>query len=149
MALELVGTLYEIFDEQQITPTFKKREFVLEVVDESPTGMTFTNYANFQLVNNSCSLVDHFEKGEKLKVSFNVRGNKWERDGVVRYITNLNAWRVERVDGQSSPSSYDGYSDIPQAGPTSQASTPSFTNQPPRGMDAGTNQDEPADDLPF
>lgn len=148
MALELVGTLYEIFDEQQITPTFKKKEFVLEVVDESPTGMTFTNYASFQLINNSCGLIDNFEKGEKVKVSFNVRGNKWERDGVVRYITNLNAWRVERVDGSSSSGGYDGYADIPQASAPNQANTPSFTNQPPRGMDAN-NLDEPSDDLPF
>ncbi len=140
MALDVIGTLHEIHEQQQITPTFAKREFVLEIVDESPTGMTFTNYASFQLINNSCSLIDHFQKGEKVKVHFNIRGNRWERDGVVRYITNLNAWRVERADGNvgaAGPTGGDtGYGDIPQAGPSSGTpSTPQFTNPAPRGTD--------------
>ena len=59
--------------------------------------MVYTNYASFQLVNNSCAVIDNFQEGDMLKVSFNIRGNRWERDGQVKYITNLNAWRVERA----------------------------------------------------
>ncbi len=138
MSLEVTGTIYEIFDEQQITSTFSKREFVLELVDESPTGMTFTNYASFQLVNRSCPLIDPFQKGEKVKVSFNLRGNKWEKDGVVRYITNLNAWRIERAQEMSQPASPENTN---------------FSNvQPPSSQGTATgnsNTDMPEDDLPF
>ncbi|HZH88962.1 MAG TPA: DUF3127 domain-containing protein [Chitinophagaceae bacterium] len=151
MALEVIGTLHEIYEQQQITPTFAKREFVLEIIDEAPTGMTYTNYASFQLVNNSCSLIDHFQKGEKVKVHFNLRGNSWERDGVVRYITNLNAWRVERVGEPVVDANTDSYGGIPQAGPSASGpSTPQFNNQPP--TNAGGNQtsgEDTSDDLPF
>ena len=30
-------------------------------------------------------------------MSFNLKGNKWERDGKVNYFTNLDAWKIERV----------------------------------------------------
>lgn len=149
MALEVIGTLHEIYEQQQITPTFAKREFVLEIIDEAPTGMTYTNYASFQLINNGCSLIDHFQKGEKVKVHFNLRGNSWERDGVVRYITNLNAWRVERV---GEPAVDKGaYGDIPQAGPSSSTpSTPQFNNQPPTNVDENKpSGEDTSDDLPF
>lgn len=104
MSLEVTGKLHEVFPIQQIKETFSKREFVLEITDESPSGMVYTNYAAFQLVNNNCNLIDAFQPGEQLKVSFNIRGNRWERDGQVRYITNLNAWRIERVmEGAAQP----------------------------------------------
>lgn len=100
MSLEVTGRLHTKFPTQQIKDTFSKREFILELVDESPTGMVFTNYASFQLVNNSCALIDQYQEGEVLKVSFNVKGAKWERDGQVKYITNLNAWRIEKAGQQ-------------------------------------------------
>lgn len=152
MALEVIGTLHEIYEQQQITPTFAKRDFVLEIIDEAPTGMTYTNYASFQLVNNSCSLIDHFQKGEKVKVHFNLRGNSWERDGVVRYITNLNAWRVERVGEPVVDTNTDTYGGgIPQAGPSaSTSSTPQFNNQPPTNVgDNKPSGEDTSDDLPF
>lgn len=100
MSLEVTGRLHVKFPTQQIKDTFSKREFILELVDESPSGMVFTNYASFQLVNNSCALIDQYEGGDVLKVSFNIRGNKWERDGETKYITNLNAWRIEKAGQQ-------------------------------------------------
>src|SRR5690606_17270315 len=105
MSLEVTGKLHHVYDTQQIKDTFSKREFILELTDESPSGMVYTNYASFQLVNNSTSVIDQFQPGDLLKVSFNIRGKRWDRpDGVVKYITNLNAWRVERAgDAQTNP----------------------------------------------
>jgi hypothetical protein len=105
MALEVTGRLHAKFPIQNIKENFSKREFVLELTEETASGMVFTNYASFQLVNNSCSVIDQFNEGEMLKVNFNIRGNRWERDGQVRYITNLNAWRVERAEqvNQAAP----------------------------------------------
>src|SRR5687768_11219656 len=87
MSLEVTGRLHAKFPTQQIKDNFSKREFVLELTDESPTGMVFTNYASFQLVNQACAVVDQFQEGDVLKVTFNIRGNRWERDGQVKYIT--------------------------------------------------------------
>ncbi len=138
MSLEVTGRLHAKFPTQQIKDNFSKREFVLELTDESPTGMVFTNYASFQLVNASCGVVDQFQEGEMLKVTFNIRGNKWERDGQVKYITNLNAWRVEKAGAAQ------GMPQQPQQQPQQQYNQPQQNNM-------GGFQPNPgaADDLPF
>ena len=41
--------------------------------------------------------------GEPVKVSFNVRGRKWEKDGKVNYFSNLEAWRLEKVQASTDP----------------------------------------------
>jgi len=68
-------------------------------------------------------MVDRFNIGDEVKIQFNIKGSKWERDGRVNYITNLDAWRMENVKlGQ------DGASDA------------SYTDNPPADV---------VDDLPF
>jgi hypothetical protein len=136
MSLEVTGKLHEVFPTQQIKENFSKREFVLELTDESPSGMVFTNYASFQLVNNSCSVIDQFQTGEMLKVNFNIRGNRWERDGNVKYITNLNAWRVERA-GAATPN-------MPQQNYNNQQQQAPASYQQP-----GNNTNTEDSDLPF
>ncbi len=141
MSLEVTGRLHAKFPTQQIKDNFSKREFVLELTDESPTGMVFTNYASFQLVNQSCSVIDQFQEGEMLKVNFNIRGNRWERDGQVKYITNLNAWRVEKAQGATAgtpqPQAQQQY--------TQQQSQPQQFQQQSNNFG---NSNQP-DDLPF
>jgi hypothetical protein len=40
---------------------------------------------------------DRFNVGDEVKVSFNIKGTKWVKDGRENYITNLDAWRVEHI----------------------------------------------------
>lgn len=94
MSLEVTGKLLVKYDTQQVSEKFKKREFVIELAEEI-NGNIYTNFAKMQLVQNKCDIIDRFKEGEQVKVSFNIKGNKWERDGKVNYITNLDAWRVE------------------------------------------------------
>src|ERR1700722_15900464 len=94
MSLEVTGKLLVKYDTQQVSEKFKKREFVLELAEEI-NGNIYTNFAKMQLVQNKCDIIDRFKEGDLVKVSFNIKGNKWERDGKVNYITNLDAWRVE------------------------------------------------------
>lgn len=116
MSLQITGMLHAKFPTQQIKDNFSKREFVLELAEESGTGMVYTNYASFQLVNLTCSVIDQIQEGEIVTVSFNLRGNRWERDGQVKYITNLNAWRVERAASAGTQQRLAG--GIPQGGLT-------------------------------
>jgi hypothetical protein len=100
MSLEITGRLAVKNETQQIKESFKKRDFVLEISEEV-NGKTYTNFAQFQLVQNRCDILDGFNVGDTVKVSFNIKGNKWEKDGKTNYITNLDAWRIEVV--QSAP----------------------------------------------
>jgi Domain of unknown function (DUF3127) len=99
MQFELTGTLKLKKDEQKVSDSFKKREFV--VTDNS------TNYPQhilFQLKQDKCRLLDDYNPGDEVKVGFFISGREWQKDGTVKYFTSLDAWRLERVDKGSSSS---------------------------------------------
>jgi hypothetical protein len=96
MSYELTGKLLEKSDVVQRTETFKTREFVIEK-SEDIGGRTVTNYAKFQCVQDKTGIIDRVNVGDEVKVYFNIRGTKWEKDGKVSYFTNLDAWRIEQI----------------------------------------------------
>lgn len=93
MAFELSGKLIEKYNEQQVTDKFKKREFVIE---KNEAG--FVDHVKFQLVQDKTGLIEPFALGDEIKVSFNIRGNKWNDN----YFVNLQAWRLEKVGQQET-----------------------------------------------
>ncbi len=93
MNFEIEGSLIVKEDTVDISTSFKKREFVIEVINER--NADWNDFIKFQLIQDKCSLMDPFQLGDSLKVSFNLKGRKWEKDGRVNYFTNLEAWRVE------------------------------------------------------
>ena len=103
MSFEITGKLVAKYDTVQRTGTFKTREFVLEK-SEDIGGRLITNYVKFQSVQDRTSLVDRVNIGDEIKVSFNIKGSRWEKDGKVNYITNLDAWRIEQVQLGTGPS---------------------------------------------
>ena len=95
MSYELAGRLIAKYDTVQRTETFKTREFVIEK-SEDINGRTITNYIKFQSVQDRTNIVDKLNIGDDVKVYFNIKGSKWEKDGKTNYITNLDAWRIEQ-----------------------------------------------------
>jgi hypothetical protein len=81
----------------------------LELAEEI-NGNVYTNFAKMQLVQAKCEILDRFNEGDTVRVNFNIKGNRWERDGKVNYITNLDAWKVEAATATAGnnapPSSY-------------------------------------------
>jgi len=98
MSFELQGTVIVKNDTQVISDRFKKREFVIEKKETSPNGYEFVDTIKFQLTQDKCDLLDKIELGQNVNVSFNVKGNKWEKNGQVSYFVNLDAWKVEQAD---------------------------------------------------
>ena len=96
MSYEIIGKLTARFDTVQRTETFKTREFVIEKT-EDVNGRAFTNHIKFQCVQDKTAMPDRFNIGDEVKVQFNIKGSKWEKDGRTNYITNLDAWRMESV----------------------------------------------------
>ena len=93
MAFEVEGKLHRIFETEQKTATFQAREFVLEVPDGN-----YPQLVKFQTVQDRCNLLDNFNEGDMVKVSFDLRGREWNG----KYLTNLNAWRVEAANTQAA-----------------------------------------------
>ena len=106
MSYEMTGKLIAKFDTVQRTETFKTREFVIEKTDEI-NGRTITNYVKFQCVNDKTTMVDKINIGDQVKVYYNVKGSKWEKDGRINYITNLDAWRMEQLVNTQKSSTTD------------------------------------------
>ncbi len=102
MSLEVTGQLIAKYDTQVVSDKFKKREFVIEISDEV-NGKVYNNPAKFQLTQAKCDILDKYNIMDYVKVSFNIKGNQWEKDGKVNFITNLECWRLETVSGHNQP----------------------------------------------
>jgi hypothetical protein len=137
MSFEISGRITEIFQTQQVTDKFKKREFILEVKETNNTGFEFVEYIKFQTIQDKCNMLDELKINDQVKVSFNLRGRKWEKDGQTSYFTNLDAWRIE--DDQST-------SNNPIT--SSVQDTVSSDNNTPLSQDPPAD-DSGFDDLPF
>lgn len=98
---QIIGKLIEKNDVVQ-RGTFSSREFVLEK-ENAFNGKTFYNYIKFQCVQDRTNIVDNVEVGDQIHVSFNIKGNKWVKEGKTLYFTNLDAWRVQKVAGDEAP----------------------------------------------
>ena len=136
MSFEVTGKLVEKYETTTISDKFKKREFILEKKENS-SGFEFVDYIKFQLTQDKCSIVDLFQPGDELKVSFNLRGRKWEKNGNVSYFTNLEAWKIEKLDSDQNTAGSSGQF------PDDQAPMP--------GEDdfSASSGDQEFDDLPF
>jgi len=96
MSFEITGKLVAKYDTVQRTETFKTREFVIEKTEDI-NGRNISNYIKFQSVQDRTAMPDRFSIGDEVKVSFNIKGSKWMKDGKENYITNLDAWRMEHI----------------------------------------------------
>jgi hypothetical protein len=100
MAFEITGKVIEIYPPVQVSDKFRKREFVIEK-KESGGGAVFIDYLKFQLVQDKCDLINESFLQEEIKIWFNLKGNKWERDGKINYFTNLDVWKIEKTSSIS------------------------------------------------
>lgn len=102
MSFEIEGKLVESFDEVVVTDKFKKREFVIETEDNA-NGSIYTEMIKFQLIQAKCDSLNYHKVGDQVKVMFNIKGRRYEKDGKVSYFNNLDAWRIEKAEGSYTP----------------------------------------------
>jgi hypothetical protein len=122
MNMQIQGKVHAHFEAEQVTPRFRKREFVLELDGAS----RYPQYVMFQLTGDRCELLDGFEKGAEVRVEFGLRGREWTSPkGDVRYFNSLEVWSIDRV-GEADPAAIE---------------EPVFSDEPPPPDDE--------DDIPF
>jgi hypothetical protein len=99
-SFETTGILKVKKDTQQVSEKFSKREFVMT------TDMTtqYPQYISMQLTQDKCALLDAYNEGDEVKVSFNLRGREWSGPEGVKYFNSLEAWRLEKVTPSTSSS---------------------------------------------
>ena len=98
MAFDAEGTLHKLFDTVQVTDSFRKREFVLEMIDGA-----YTQLIKFQMVQDNCKKLDNLKEGQQVKATFNLRGREWTNpQGEVKYFNSLDCWRIEAAGNQTA-----------------------------------------------
>lgn len=104
MAMELEGTLFKKFETQKVKENFQKREFVMEVQDGA-----YPQRVKLELTQDKCGLIDSYQEGDKVKVSFNIRGSEWQG----KYFVNLQAWKIDGQSGSSASNNGGAYNPPP------------------------------------
>lgn len=95
--LKTIGKLKRVTEIQQITDTFKKREFVIETDEQYPQTI------GFEIIQDKVNLIDGFNVGEIIEVFFNLRGREWQKDASspIRVFNSLHAWRIQKVQNEA------------------------------------------------
>lgn len=119
--MEVTGQLKLKSDTQKVSDKFKKRDFVLATDLSTP----YPQFISFQVNQDKCNLLDKFEVGANLKVSFNLRGREYNNPNKgMQYFNTLEAWRIELVSqdnaipnapltNENKPMITDGNDDLP------------------------------------
>lgn len=87
---EMEGTVKLIEATQTFSSGFSKREFVITTDDKYPQDV------KFECTKEKIEQVDRLKQGDRVKVSFNIRGNEYKG----RYYVNLQAWKIESGKGE-------------------------------------------------
>lgn len=130
--MELKAKILEIFPTQQISASFKKREFVVEYADNPQ----YPEYVKFEAIQDKCDLLDGFKADQMVNISFNLKGRKWtDAQGQVKYFNSLQAWKINAGDAEQQGSTNQGKSNTPP---------PPTANDEPDWLNSDSS-----DDLPF
>jgi len=125
--MEVIGKIKVISAEQQISPTFRKKELVVTTDEQYPQSIMI------EFTQDKSDLLNNFSVGENVKVSINLGGREWVNpQGETKYFNSIKGWRIEKV----------GDAVAPVQTPPSIPAAPAF---PPA---TSLNEEEP-DDLPF
>ena len=87
---ETSGKLKWIGEVQSFASGFTKREFVVTTVTDK-----FPQDLKFEIVKDKCALLDPFEVGQDVVVSFDIRGNEYNG----KYFVNLSCWKIHGSEG--------------------------------------------------
>ena len=108
MSYDITGKISVIFDEMQISDKFKKREFVVFVVDGE-----YSELIKLEFTHDKCDLLNNFAEGQEVSISFNLKGRLWTNpQGEDKYFLTAQAWKIEAV-GQQQPAAPQSYTAPP------------------------------------
>lgn len=126
--MEVTGKIKVISAEQQVNPTFRKKELVVTTDEQYPQSIMI------EFVQDKSDLLNNFSVGQDVKVSINLGGREWVNpQGETKYFNSIKGWRIEKVGDAVAPSA--------QTTPP----MPAAAAFPPA---TSLNEEEP-DDLPF
>lgn len=172
MAFQISGIIQHIGNTESIPyqdKVFKKRELVLDCSYRNQfTGqIERANYPKFEFIGSHVEDLNNFNPGEIVTVSFSLNGSRSEKDGQVRYFTNVQGYKIEKYQSRynqqqganqptqavngNQPTTTQGAGQISaqQAAIESARNAASASNFPPAVDENGIPIQSNNDDLPF
>lgn len=95
---EMTGAVKTIFETMTFASGFTKREFLLAMDDDYPQDV------KFQCVKERAAQLDVLTPGDRVKVAFRVRCREWQG----KYFTDLEAFKIDKLEGDGSSVEYEG-----------------------------------------
>ena len=92
MKIEITGKIIEIFP-TETRGKFTVKPFVVEY-DEEINGRTYSQFYKMTVPGNKMDILDNFRVGANVKCNCNLKGSKWEKNGINNYFLNLECWKM-------------------------------------------------------
>jgi translation initiation factor IF-3 len=94
--MEISGKVKVLNEEQQVSPTFKKRELVVTTDEQYPQHILI------EFIQDKTDLLNNLAVGDDVKVSVNLRGREWvSPQNETKYFNSIHGWRVEKLQAES------------------------------------------------
>jgi hypothetical protein len=98
--MEVTGKIKVVGAEQQVSPTFRKRELVVTTDEQYPQSIMI------EFVQDKIDLLNNLTVCEKVKVSINLGGREWVNpQGETKYFNSIKGWRIEKMQSETAVSS--------------------------------------------
>lgn len=108
--MEITGRIKKVFETQNVTASFKKREVVVTTQEQYPQDILI------EFTQDKTDLLNAYQPGAEVKVSINIRGREWiNPEGVAKYFNSIQGWRIESLAAEQPAAG--NYQDFPTAPP--------------------------------
>ncbi len=99
---EITGKLVEKYDTTTHGSSgFEKREYVIMYADYPQ----YPEYVKFELTQAKCQILDEFNIGDEIEVTYKPKGRKWiNPKGEAVYFNALSSWKIELIKPSGSGS---------------------------------------------
>lgn len=145
MAFTISGIIQKIGNTESIPyqdKVFKKRELVLDCSYRNQfTGqIERPNYPKFEFTGMHVDDLNNYQLGDIVTVSFSLNGSRSEKDGQVRYFTNIQGFKIEKYQTRYNNQPQGEYQGT-QATNGTQSNTPqpNYANAPQAAQQAALN----------
>jgi len=96
--MEIKGKVHEVSPTVQVTDSLKKRELIVEYI-ENPQ---YPEYLKFEAIQDRCNLLDNVRVGDDIEIFFNLRGRPWtDKTGKKTYFNSLQLWKINVLAAQA------------------------------------------------
>ncbi|MEO6850985.1 MAG: DUF3127 domain-containing protein [Mucilaginibacter sp.] len=94
--MEIKGKVHEVSPTAQVTESLKKRELIVEYI-ENPQ---YPEYLKFEAIQDRCNLLDNIRVGDDVEIFFNLKGRPWtDKAGKKSYFNSMQLWKINVLSG--------------------------------------------------